>query len=39
MGPMGGDFVRTKRIRDELDEQERERKALAARMEDEDWCA
>jgi hypothetical protein len=22
MGPIGGDFVRTKRIRDELDEQE-----------------
>ena len=35
----GGDFVRTKRIRDELDAQERERKALAARMEYEDRCA
>jgi hypothetical protein len=35
----GGDFVRTKRIRDELDKQERERKALAAWMEYEDRCA
>ena len=38
VGP-GGEFVRTKRIRDELDAQERERKALAARMEYEDRCA
>ena len=34
------DFVRTKRIRDQLDEQERERKALAAWMDYEDrWRA
>jgi hypothetical protein len=33
-----GDFVRTKRIPDEPDEQERERKALATRTEYEDRC-
>jgi hypothetical protein len=34
----GGDLVRTKRIRDEFDKQERERNALAARIEYEDRC-
>jgi hypothetical protein len=34
----GGDFVRTKRIPDEPDEQERERKALTTRTEYEDRC-
>ena len=35
----GGDFVRTKRIRDELDEQKRGREAFATWMEYEDRCA